>query len=194
MVSLEDPQVDQRRSGPDWTWRGGPRSLAWRMESRLLDNPSIPQTVTTRVTFAGTPESLWERMMFYEDVTKPPPWILRTLLPVPVRSEGEKSRVGEAVLCRYRSGHLVKRVTGIDRTRRYEFVIAEQDLRMRGIILLGGSYAFRKLPHDRTEVSLETVYRSRNRPRWLWSRLEVALCHVFHHNILNGMRGPTGSP
>lgn len=126
--------------------------------------------------------------MFYEEVPKTRPFILRRFLPTPIGTEGCKSEVGGEVKCRYVDGHLLKRVTHIVRGHNYAFEIIEQNLALGGIRLLGGEYTFCKLSEDRTRVALATRYASPNYPRWLFRRVEAAVCHSFHHYILNAMR------
>lgn len=45
-----------------------------------------------------------------------PPLVLRTLLPFPLRTEGDKTREGEAVQCLYREGNLVKQLRLLNHT------------------------------------------------------------------------------
>jgi hypothetical protein len=145
--------------------------------------------VATRMNFAATPDEVWERLMFYEQIVRRPPLLLRLLLPVPLRAEGEKSRVGDEVKCRYRDGHLLKRVTRVIRARNYAFQIIEQNLTLGGgIRLSGGDYTLRPSREGRTEIVLQTRYVSPRRPRWLWQPVEAAVCHSFHRHILNAMR------
>jgi hypothetical protein len=127
--------------------------------------------------------------MFYEEVAESAPFFLRSLLPTPIGSEGPKSEIGGEVKCRYRTGHLLKRVTRINHGYSYSFDVVEQNLALRGgIRVLGGDYVLHRLSHDRTRVALSTRYESPNKPRWLFRRVEGAVCHSFHRHILNAMR------
>ena len=146
-------------------------------------------SVVTRMTFAVPPEKVWEGLMFYEQIGKRPPLLLRLLLPVPIRTQGRKSEVGDQVICQYASGHLLKRVTHVTRGRDYTFEVIEQNLALGGgIRLSGGGYTLRRLPDSRTEVAIKTHYISPKRVRWLWVRIEAAVCHSFHRHILSAMR------
>lgn len=146
-------------------------------------------SVVTRMSFSARPQEVWNGLMFYEQIGKHPPWLLRLLLPVPVRTEGRKSEVGDEVKCHYVDGHLLKRVTQVTARRNYVFEIVDQNLKVGcGIRLLGGDYSLRELPDARTEVTLKTRYASPHRPRWLWERMEAAACHLFHRHILSAMR------
>lgn len=151
-------------------------------------------SVITRLNFAASPENVWEGLMFYEQIGKRPPLLLRLLLPNPIRTEGRKSEVGDEVTCHYVSGHLLKRVTHVTRGRNYTFEVTEQNLTLGGgIKLSGGGYTLRRLSDGCTEVAITTQYRSPKRPRWLWMRIEAVVCHSFHRQILSAMRSKLSS-
>jgi hypothetical protein len=57
-----------------------------------------------------------------------------------------------------------------------------------GVRLSSGGYTLHGLPNGRTEVTLRTCYVSAKRPRWLWKRIEAAVCPTFHRHILGAMR------
>ena len=144
--------------------------------------------VLTPMTFPAPPAQVWRRLMYYEQIEERPPLHLRVLLPVPVKTVGRKSQVGDVARCEYEKGHLVKRVTRVDEGRCYAFEIVEQALEVGGgMRLSGGEYALREIPGG-TEVTLSTRYQSRRRPRWLWRPIEAAVCHSFHRHILRSMR------
>jgi hypothetical protein len=145
-------------------------------------------SVTTCQDFFAPRNAVWDALMFYEEVPKKRPFLLRRFLPAPIGTEGCKSEVGSEVRCRYVDGHLVKRVTHIVPEHNYAFEIIEQNLALGGIQLLGGEYTLCKLSEDRTRVALATCYASPNYPRWLFGRVEAAVCHSFHQYILSAMR------
>lgn len=150
-------------------------------------------SVHTRMTFAARPEQVWNRLMFYEQIDGRPPLLLRLLLPVPTGTEGRKSRIGDEARCVYEDGHLIKRITDLETGRRYRFEVVEQALSIgRGVKLAGGGYTLREVPGGGTEVTLATHYVSPARPRWLWRRIEAAVCHGLHRHILRSM-GRNGS-
>jgi hypothetical protein len=164
------------------------RETAARLDAVQTPLPEV-EVVVTRRTFAASPLRTWNGLIFYEQVERRAPLLLRRLLPRPLRTEGRKSEIGAAVNCVYDDGYLVKRITAVEPPRRYEFEISEQALEInRGIRLLGGSYVLHELRDGRTEVALTTRFWSPRRPRWLWKRMEAALCHRFHSFILSAMR------
>jgi hypothetical protein len=146
-------------------------------------------SIVTRMNFSASPEQVWSGLMFYEQIEGRPPLHLRLLLPLPIRTDGSKSAVGDEAICLYEGGHLLKRVTHVDTLRHYGFEIVEQNLAVRGgLILSGGCYTLRELPGRRTEVAVTTRYVSRKRPGWLWRPIEAIVCHLFHRHLLSAMR------
>ena len=146
-------------------------------------------SIVTRMNFAATPEQVWGGLMFYEQIEEPPPLHLRLLLPLPIRTEGAKSAVGDEATCVYEGGHLRKRVTRIDPCRHYGFDVVEQNLAVGGgLTLSGGCYTLRELPGGHTEVAVTTRYASRRRPEWLWKPIEATVCHLFHRHLLAAIR------
>jgi len=146
-------------------------------------------SVVTRMTFGAPPAEVWRGLMFYEELGGRPPLHLRLLLPVPIRTEGKISEVGDVAVCLYEGGHLLKRLTRIERGDLYEFEVAEQALRVGGgMRLSGGRYGLTPLADGRTEVSVETRYLSRKWPRWFWKPIERMVCHLFHRYLLSSMR------
>ncbi len=148
-----------------------------------------PNVVVTRIAVEATPEKLWERLLFYEQIDEPPPFHLRLLLPVPIETVGKKTEVGDEARCLYRGGHLIKRVTGLEPPNRYAFEVIEQELDVGGgMRLSGGEYVLRPLAPGRTELEVTTRYVSPKAPRWFWEPIEQMVCHSFHRHILNAMR------
>ena len=145
-------------------------------------------SVTTYQDFFAAPGTVWNALMFYEEIAEDRPFLLRHFLPTPIGSQGCKSTIGGEVKCQYVGGHLVKRVTHIIREQSYRFEIAQQNLALRGIRLLGGDYTLRVQSQHCTRVALATHYASLNCPRWVFGRLEAAVCHSFHRSILSAIR------
>ncbi len=148
-----------------------------------------PASVMTRMIFAAPANRVWKGLVFYEELGGRPPWHLRLLLPVPIRTVGKVSAVGDEATCLYEGGHLLKRITRIERGTLYEFEVAEQALSVGGgMRLSGGRYTLCGLPDGQTEVAVETRYVSRKWPRWFWRPLEKMVCHLFHRYLLGTMR------
>jgi hypothetical protein len=167
--------------------RRHPREFLWRVGNLFPPNRSV-EAVVTRMTLAAPPAALWQCLMFYEDVPTPPPLLLRTLLPAPVKTDGGEKRVGQAVECTYTAGSLTKRFTALEPPHVVRFEVLEQRLGVeRCMSTVEGSYEFRAVDGG-TEAALTTRYRGHLRPRWLWRPFERLLAHQLHRHILGGMR------
>ena len=157
------------------------------VEKVLAD--ATPSSIVTQMSFAASPEEVWNGLVFYEQLGARPPWVLRLLLPVPIGTEGQISDVGDVTKCLYQGGHLLKRLTGIEPNRRYEFEVAEQELDVGGSMrLVGGRYSLHEIENGQTEVAVETRYVSPKWPRWFWRPLERLVCQWFHRYLLGTMR------
>ena len=149
--------------------------------------PRAPRVVT-RAMIRATPARVWESLMFFEQIERRPPLLLRLLLPAPLKTIGRKSEVGDEAACLYEGGRLIKRVTRVERGRLYEFSVARQELRFGGgIALEGGSYSLRALAGGRCELAAETRYRGARGPRLFWEPIEKFVCHAFHRYILSAI-------
>jgi hypothetical protein len=126
--------------------------------------------------------------MFYEDVPKTPAFLLRALLPCPVRAEGDKTHPGATVRCVYRTGEITKRITTTDRPHLLEFEVIRQRLGIEGcLVTRGGSYRI-SANEGSSRVVLITEYEAYLRPRFFWRRLEARLIGQLHLHILGGIR------
>jgi hypothetical protein len=159
-----------------------------RIVSRLFAGREVGESVTGGVYFDAAPEAVWRRLLFYEDVPGRAPLLLRAVLPCAVRTEGDKTRVGEQVRCTYARGDLVKRITAIEPARLLQFEVIEQNLGIEACVRVrGGSYRCSPCGAG-TFVALVTSYRAYLHPRYLWRPLEALLVRQLHHHLLNGVR------
>ena len=171
-----------------------PRERWFSRVGRLFSRDVAADVVTTSVRFHASPETLWQRILTYEDVPASPPLLLRILLPHPVRTEGDKSCVGASIQCTYKGGDMVKRITVVEPPHLMQFEVTQQRLGIEGCIMThGGSYEIRSCG-DQTEIVLTTNYRGYLRPRHFWRPLERFLAHQLHRHILDGIRASLPRP
>jgi hypothetical protein len=113
------------------------------------------------------PQRAWEKVCFYEHIALRPSWILRTALPVPVRTTGRYRAVGDVSRCLYSDGgYLTKQIRQIVPGRRIDFDIVEQSIRYAGrIVLQGGTICV--VPRGDGTCSIEMLTRYELRFRWL---------------------------
>jgi len=164
-------------------------ALVYRLASRLFGRAPAREAVATRIRLDASVDAVWKQLRFYEDIHQRPGFLLRTLLPEPIRSNGDKTRVGGIVQCMYTNGAtLSKRITFVEPPRRLEFEVTAQHLGIEDcVVTVGGSYHLREA-QDGTELLLTTAYRAYLYPRELWRPVEVRLVSELHGHILNGLR------
>jgi hypothetical protein len=161
--------------------------LWMRSINRLCSGKPAIECVTTSAFFTSNPEAVWDRMLSFEEVRTPPPLILRALLPLPLRTEGDKTCVGASVHCVYGGGDLVKQITTVEPPHLLEFEVLHQRLGIEGCITsIGGCYRITACG-TRTKVELVTNFQAFLRPRFFWRPIERSLAHIFHRHILAGM-------
>jgi hypothetical protein len=150
-------------------------------------NDAVSEAVITPIRFNSRPEAVWNHFLFYEEVPGRAPFLLRTLLTQPLRTEGNKDCVGATIRCQYASGELIKRVTTLEPFRLLEFAVVEQRLGIEDCLLTrGGSFQIETCG-EQSDVVLVTNYLAYLRPRFLWRVLEALLVHQLHHHILRGV-------
>ncbi|MEO8799792.1 MAG: hypothetical protein ABI551_17995 [Polyangiaceae bacterium] len=154
----------------------------------MFPKSSALSTVRTVTRFRASPEQVWATMMFYEEIPGRPNPLLRLILPLPVSTQGEKTRVGALIHCTYEGGSLEKKITAVDPARALRFEVCKQALGIEDCIeTTDGSYELRA-DGDDTELALTTRYHGRLRPRWLFEPVEKLVGHGLHRHILRGMR------
>ena len=180
-VQLAEPvPVDSRR-----TERGAP---LYRLAGSLCCGEALTETVTTQIHVDASPECVWNRILFYEEVKGRPPFPLGALLPHPIRTEGDKTRAGATVQCIYDGGgSLVKRMTAVEPPRLLQFEVVEQSLGIEDCaVTLGGSYQIEGCGRS-SHVALRTNYLARLHPRWAWRPVEALLVSQLHKHILRSL-------
>ena len=185
---MEQPTLEARgRAGngnrTDWRNRLG----------RWTGGAGVSEEVETRMIFPMRAVDAWERIVFFEETLRRPPWILRLVIPEPLGVEGEKSQVGGLVRCVYRSGEIVKHMTALDWPERVSFDVLGQDLGIEKMLVVrGGSYWIED-DGEMCRVRLATRYTAFMRPRWLWRPVERWLMGMLHLHILTSMLAEGGA-
>lgn len=161
----------------------------WKIGRLARANDAI-EAVTTRCHIAASPEEVWHRLMFFEEVPQRARGLLRTVLPQPIRTAGEGKRIGAVVQCLYTSGCLMKRITAIEPPHTLRFEVVAQELGIESCVTtVAGAYEIRG-DADGATVALTTRYRGHLRPRLLWRPFERVVAHQLHRHILSGMSVP----
>ena len=141
--------------------------------------------VRTSGRLACDARTAWQKVCFYEHISRKPSWLLRTVLPTPQRTTGSYQKVGDVSRCMYSDGgYLAKTITGIVPGRQIDFDITEQTIRYhRRIILKGGTIAIEAHEDGTSSVHMLTRYKLRF-PTLGLGRFFVELVMTAMHSIV----------
>ncbi len=157
------------------------------IEDRFGATPPRESVSTTRIIHAPI-ETAWESIMFYEELTHDPPWILRIGLAHPLRTYGSSASVGDEKVCIYNKGRLTKRIAEVEAPHLLAFTITEQSIGYeRDVHLTGGSFRFEAVDEKTTRVTLMTEYEPLLGPRFAWRWGEHYAVRTLHEHVLEGM-------
>jgi hypothetical protein len=147
------------------------------------------ESISTVGVIAAPVGPCWDSIMFYEEVTHEPPWILKVGLARPLYTTGMSQRVGDIKRCMYNKGPISKLITRVRPGELLAFEVVEQRIGYeRDVRLTGGAFAFRAASPERTEVTLTTSYEPLLSPRWVWRPFERVAVHTLHNYVIEGMR------
>jgi hypothetical protein len=131
---------------------------------------------------------------FYEHIAIRPPWLLRTVLPVPVRTTGTYSKVGDVSRCLYSDGgYLAKQIVDITLGRRIEFDIIEQSIRYANrIVLKGGKIQIESHDDGTSSVRMVTRYELHGAARWVPRYFINRVVKAMHEIVIQDMQTQLG--
>lgn len=156
---------------------------------RIFGGAPTAELIRTCVHFTQPPDVVWRHLMTYEELPSRPPWLLRLILPEPLRTSGSKGCAGAELVCSYRGGSLIKRMAAVDPPYRMRFTVSAQSLGIEDcVVARSGSYEIFATPDGGSMVELTTRYLARLHPRWLWRPIEALAGHQLHRHILKAMR------
>jgi hypothetical protein len=161
--------------------------------SRLFARGRAAESIATRISLHARADTVWKHLAFYEDIPTRPALLLRTLLPHPLKTNGNKMKPGAVVQCLYADGNLAKRITIVEPCRFLGFEVVEQRLGIEDCIrTVAGSYEI-VARDQRTDVVLMTKYEAYLRPRLLWRPFEALLVSQLHQHVLSGLHAAVRS-
>jgi len=132
----------------------------------------------------------WEKVCFYEHIAAQPSLLLRTALPVPLRTTGKYRSVGDVSRCMYSDGgYLAKKIRSIVGGKRIDFDIIEQTIRYANSILLkGGTIEIESHDDGTCSVRMLTRYELRW-PAFLVPRFCInAVVTAMHRIVIRDMQ------
>lgn len=132
----------------------------------------------------------WEKVCFYEHIATPPSLLLRTVLPVPQRTTGAYSAVGDVSRCMYSDGgYLTKKIARIVTGQRIDFDVIEQSIRYANSILLkGGTIQIQSNERGTCSVHMLTRYEVRGAARFIPRVFINYVVSAMHRIVIRDMQ------
>jgi len=147
-------------------------------------------TVCTSGRLSCEARRAWEKVCFYEHIATQPTFLLRTVLPVPQRTSGAYSKVGDVSRCMYSDGgYLTKRIAQIVEGERIDFNIIEQSIRYADSILLrGGTIDIESHGDDTCSVRMLTRYEVKGGARFVPRFFINYVVSAMHKIVIRDMQ------
>jgi hypothetical protein len=147
-------------------------------------------TVCTSGRLSCEAHRAWQKVCFYEHIATQPTFLLRTVLPVPQRTSGAYSKVGDVSRCMYSDGgYLTKRIAHIAEGERIDFNIIEQSIRYADSILLrGGTIDIESHGDDTCSVRMLTRYEVKGGARFVPRFFINYVVSAMHKIVIRDMQ------
>ena len=161
---------------------------AGQVEDRLVDGYRT-EIVESTITIKASPETIWDAMIEFDDVTGSRPLLMRMGLPVPQSCSVKGSGVGSERICRFNSGFIRERVTRWNAPYRLEFDVEE--VQLPGRHWLGfrkAAYTLEQHDNGNTKVTRTTTVTSTLRPAFYWRFFERLGTETEHDYILQSLK------
>ena len=138
----------------------------------------------------------WEKVCFYEHIATQPSLLLRTTLPVPLKTTGAYRRVGDVSRCMYSDGgYLAKQITQLVDGKRIDFDIIEQTIRYAGKInLRGGTIQIESHDDGTSSVHMLTRYELRGPARLIPRSFIDLVVSAMHKIVIHDMQARLARP
>lgn len=147
-----------------------------------------PETVSTSTIINAPADECWDGLVFYEEVSHPPPLILRIGLARPLATRGPSHSPGDRRVCVYNKGTISKQIRRAEPGRVLSFDVIEQSIGYeRDLRLLSGSFTFEPIDAGHTRVTLTSTYEPKLTPRFCWRWGEAIAFRTLHGYVLKGI-------
>lgn len=168
-----------------------------------LHPPEPPvRQVTSRVTIHAPIETVWEEVIAFDRITKPPEGIFRLGIAYPIQAHIYGQGVGAVRHCIFSTGPFVEPITTWDPPHRLEFDVTSNPPPLNEMSPYGhidvphlhGTFVSRhgrfRLWEENGQVVLEgtTWYYQRISPDWYWHLLSDAIIHQIHLRVLEQIK------
>lgn len=159
--------------------------------------------VTTSIEIAARPETIWQHVIAYSEMSEPTEWVFRTGIGYPRRVRLQGTGVGATRFCDFSTGSFVEPITVWEPGRRLEFNVVESAATMREWSPYGdiqpahlhgyfnsrkGRFVLTTLANGHTLLEGTTWYEHGLEPAPYWRWWSDYIVHRIHQRVLTHIK------
>ncbi len=171
-------------------------------ELRFRPPPEI-RPVSTEVTIAAPPQTVWRHVVSFADLPPPTDWVFRTGIAYPIRARLEGRGVGAVRYCEFSTGAFVEPIEVWDEPRRLAFSVTDYPAPMEEwtpyrhihpphlddfLVSKRGQFELMPTADGGTRLVGTTWYRHGLMPEIYWRWWSDAILHRIHARVLEHIR------
>ncbi len=171
------------------------------VESRLPLNSEF--VVSSSVDIAAPPETVWQNVIGFSQITERPEWLFRLGIAYPMRAQIQGQGVGAVRHCIFSTGAFIEPITAWDAPHRLAFDVREQPVPMfeltpyrhihpphldGAFCSTRGEFELLALPDGGTRLVGRTWYTLDIRPHAYWTIWSDWLVHRIHARVLRHIK------
>lgn len=175
---------------------------AGSMVERATSVAPTYEAVTT-IDVAASPQTVWKRVVQFDEITEQPAWYFRGGIAYPIRASIAGTGVGAMRRCEFSTGAFIEPITVWDEPRRLAFDVVAQPPPLRELSIYSKVYAphldgyFRSsrgefrlipMPNGGTRLEGHTWYSVDVYPQAYWRVMSEMLLHRIHRRVLDQVR------
>jgi uncharacterized membrane protein YhaH (DUF805 family)/uncharacterized protein YndB with AHSA1/START domain len=167
--------------------------------------PAVPEVrpVTTEVTIAAPPQTVWWHVVSFADLPAPTEWLFRTGIAYPIRARLEGRGVGAVRYCEFSTGPFVEPIEVWDEPRRLAFAVTDYPAPMEEwtpyahihpphldgfLVSKRGQFELFPTVDGGTRLVGTTWYQHGLLPDRYWRLWSDAILHRIHSRVLGHIR------
>ena len=171
------------------------------VEQRSFEPPT--QVVTSEIVIDASPEEVWEIVVAFPEIEKPPSGLFSFGVSYPIRARIEGHGKGAIRYCEFNTGSFVEPITTWDAPRHLAFDVIEQPSPMKEMTPYRdihpphlrtafqserGEFVLEELPDGRTRLVGRTWYYVDMGPQVYWSQWTDWIIHKIHMRVLTHIK------